>query len=224
MTVLRTLAVLAAVASAALAGPASAQFFFQSHDMSGPPARGDEPGLPSLPGATEDEVRANLVWNLRSALNVAALQCKFEPSLLTLQNYNIILENHKDELKKAYDTINKYFVRTNKGAKVGISAMDRYGTRTYSAFTTVAAQYGFCQTASGIATHAAYAPRGTLYKVAIAEMNALRNALVPWGEERFSRRVRVDTRLAVPRLDSICWSKRNEWVAKKCGPFELTYR
>ncbi|WP_436430976.1 hypothetical protein, partial [Enterococcus faecium] len=71
MTVLRTLAVLAAVASAALAGPASAQFFFQSHDMSGPPARGDEPGLPSLPGATEDEVRANLVWNLRSALNVA---------------------------------------------------------------------------------------------------------------------------------------------------------
>lgn len=189
MTVLRTLAVLAAVASAALAGPASAQFFFQSHDMSGPPARGDEPGLPSLPGATEDEVRANLVWNLRSALNVAALQCKFEPSLLTLQNYNIILENHKDELKKAYDTINKYFVRTNKGAKVGISAMDRYGTRTYSAFTTVAAQYGFCQTASTIATHAAYAPRGTLYKVAIAEMNALRNALVPWGEERFSRQI-----------------------------------
>jgi hypothetical protein len=224
MTVLRNLAVVAAVAGSALAAPASAQFYFQSHDMSGPPARGDEPGLPSLPGANEDEVRANLVWNLRSALNVAALQCKFEPSLLTLQNYNIVLENHKDELKRAYDTMNKYFIRTAKGIKPGLSAMDRYGTRTYSAFTTVGAQYGFCQTAATTLTHAVYAPRGTLYKVAVAEMSALRNALTPWGEERFLRRIRIDTRVALPRLDPICWSKRNEWVAKKCGAFELTYR
>lgn len=224
MTVLRNLAVVAVVAGSALAAPASAQFYFQSHDMSGPPARGDEPGLPSLPGANEDEVRANLVWNLRSALNVAALQCKFQPSLLTLENYNIVLENHKDELKRAYDTMNKYFIRTAKGIKPGLSAMDRYGTRTYSAFTTVGAQYGFCQTAAATLTRAVYAPRGSLYTVAVAEMNALRNALTPWGEERFLRRIRVDTQVALPRLDPICWSKRDEWVAKKCGRFELTYR
>ena len=31
-----------------------------------------------------------MVWNLRAALNVAALQCQFGPTLLTLPNYNAI--------------------------------------------------------------------------------------------------------------------------------------
>ena len=184
MTVLRTLAVTAALSVAAFATPASAQFFFQPHDMSGPPIRGDEPGLPTLPGATPDEIRANLVWNLRSALNVAALQCQFEPTLLTVENYNVALANHKDEFKKSFDTLVKYFNRTAKGVKPGQTAMDRYGTRTYSAFTTVAAQYGFCQTAAQVAAAAAYAPRGTVYEVAVNNMSAMRNALVPWGEEK----------------------------------------
>lgn len=224
MTVLRSLTVAAVLACATLTTPASAQFFFKSHDMSGPPVRGDEPGLPTLPGATDEEVRANLVWNLRSALNVAALQCQFEPSLLTVENYNTALANHKDELKKSFDTITKYFTRVNKGAKPGQTAMDRYGTRTYSAFTTVGAQFGFCQTAAKVAIDAAYAPRGELYKVAVADMSALRNSLVPWGEERFPGYARIDTRVSLPRLDDACWSKRGEWVAKKCGAFTTTFR
>ncbi len=224
MTVLRTLAMTAALSAAAAATPASAQFFFQSHDMSGPPIRGDEPGLPTLPDATPDEVRANLVWNLRSALNVAALQCQFEPTLLTVENYNVLLANHKDEFKKSFDTLVKYFNRTAKGVKPGQTAMDRYGTRTYSAFTTVGAQYGFCQTAAQVATEAAYAQRGTFYTVAVNKMSALRNALVPWGEERFPRYVRIDTRQWLPRLDAACWNKRGQWQDRKCGPFTLTFR
>jgi|UniRef100_UPI0035C96D51 hypothetical protein len=225
MTVLRKLLAITAIAGAALAAtPVSAQFYFKSHDFSGPPIRGDEPGLPTLPGATDEEVRANLVWNLRSALNVAALQCQFEPTLLTVENYNVALYNHKDEFKKSFDTIVKYFARTAKGVKPGQTAMDRYGTRTYSAFTTVGAQYGFCQTAAIVAADAAYAPRGELYKVAINDMSALRNALVPWGEERFPRRVYIDTRLSLPRLDNACWSGRGEWNARKCGPFTTTFR
>ncbi len=224
MTVSRNLAVLAAVTGAALATPAAAQFYFSSHDMSGPPVRGDEPGLPTLPGATGEEVRANLVWNMRSALNVAALQCQFEPTLLTVENYNVALANHKDELKKSFDILTKYFVRTAKGAKPGQTAMDRYGTRTYSAFTTVGAQYGFCQTAAQVATDAAYAPRGKFYDVAVADMSALRNALVPWGEERFPRYQRIDARVALPRLDKACWSNRGVYVAKKCGSFAPVFQ
>jgi hypothetical protein len=224
MTVLRKLAVFAAIAGAALAAPASAQFYFQSHDMSGPPLHGDEPGLPTLPGATEDEMRANMVWNLRSALNVAALQCQFEPTLMTVENYNLVLINHSDEFKKSLATLTKYFTRTSKSAKAGQDAMDRYGTRTYSAFTTVGAQYGFCQTAAAVATDAAYAKRGDLYKVAIADLSSVRNALVPWGEERFPRRVLVDTRVSVARFDNVCWSNRGEWQAKKCGVFTTVFR
>ena len=223
MTVLRILAVFAACAGAVSAAPASAQFYFSSHDMSGPPVRGDEPGLPTLPGATDEEVRANLVWNMRSALNVAALQCQFEPTLLTVENYNVALANHKDELKKSFDTLVKYFTRTAKGVKPGQTAMDRYGTRTYSAFTTVGAQYGFCQTASAIATDAAYAPRGSFYKMAQMDMSALRNSLTPWGEERFARYARVDGRSWLPQLDKVCW-RRGDWDARKCGPFTPQFR
>lgn len=225
MTVLRTLAASALLAAAAVASaPASAQFYFQSHDMSGPPLHGDEPGLPTLPGASEEELRANMVWNLRSAMNVAALQCQFEPTLLTVENYNLLLVNHKDELKKSLAVLSRYFTRTSKTAKAGQDAMDRYGTRTYSAFTTTGAQYGFCQTAASVLTDAVYAPRGALYKVAVADLSAVRNALVPWGEERFARRVRIDARVAMPRLDAACWTKRGEWVAKKCGPFTTVNR
>jgi hypothetical protein len=225
MTVLRKLTALAAIAGTALAAvPASAQFYFKSHDFSAPPIHGDEPGLPTLPGATEDEIRANLVWNLRSALNVAALQCQFAPSLLTVENYNMTLFNHKDEFKKSFDILTKYFTRTAKGVKPGQDAMDRYGTRTYSAFTTTGAQYGFCQTAATVSSDAVYAPRGELYKVAINDMGSLRNALIPWGEERFPRRVRIDTRLTVSRLDEACWSKRGEWNARKCGAFTTYFQ
>lgn len=224
MTVLRILAALAATSGIALATPASAQFYFQSHDMTAPPITGEEPGQLKLPDATPAEVRANLLWNLRSALNVAALQCQFEPTLLTVENYNVMINNHKDELKGAFDTLVKYFNRTNKGLKAGQTALDRFGTRTYSSFTTVGAQYGFCQTAAQIAINAAYAPRGELYKVAMNDMGTLRNSLVPWGEERFARRPRIETRVSVPRFDDMCWTKRGEWVARKCGEFTLTRR
>ena len=84
MQVLRRILVVAALLGAAAASPASAQFFLKSHDLSGTPVTGAEPGvLPPMPGATPDERSAALVWQLRSALNVAALQCQFAPTLLT---------------------------------------------------------------------------------------------------------------------------------------------
>jgi hypothetical protein len=80
MDVLRKL-VAAAILAGVAASPASAQFFFKSHDMAGQPVTGAEPGiLPPMPGATPAELDAALVWSLRSALNVAALQCQFEPT------------------------------------------------------------------------------------------------------------------------------------------------
>ena len=164
------------------------------------------------------------MWNLRSALNVAALQCQFEPGLMSVENYNVILADHKDELTKSYAVLVKYFARTTPNAKAAQTALDQFGTRTYSGFTTVNAQYGFCQTAGEVGTMAAYAPRGQLYQVAVAEMNTLRNSLVPWGEERFRRPAYVDVRYSTPRLDAICWDKRGAWVTRKCGAFQLTRR
>ncbi len=223
MNVLRSVSLFGTVAAATLAQPVSAQFFLASPDIRGATVRGNEPGIGEvLPGATEDETRAELIWNMRSGLNVAALQCQFEPTLMSVQNYNVLLYNHRDELKKAFDTLNKYFIRVAKQAKAGQNALDRFGTRTYTGFTAVASQYGFCQTAAAIAARAAMAPRGSFHEIAADHMRELRTSLMrPFSEQRFPR-FRLNSYPPLPRLDAICWDKKSKWSTKKCGPFTMT--
>lgn len=223
MNVLRCVYLLAAIGGIAVAQPASAQFFFSTQDIRGGVVRGDEPGIGEvMPGATDAEVRAELVWNMRSGLNVAALQCQFEPTLMSVQNYNTLLYNHRAELKAAFDTLTKYFARTNKVPKAGQNALDRFGTRTYTGFTAVASQLGFCQTAAAIAAEAAMAPRGTFYNIAAKHMRELRTSLVTrLSEQRFPS-FRINVYPPLPRLDDICWDRKGQWVAKKCGGFTMT--
>ncbi|GAA0321240.1 hypothetical protein GCM10009087_34370 [Sphingomonas oligophenolica] len=223
---LRFIMAFAAATVAFSASPASAQFFLVQRDMRGETVRGGEAGLGmELPGATEAELRAALVWNMRAALNVAALQCQFETTLLTQPNYNVILLNHKDELQKSYDVLTKYFLRVNKTAKAGQNALDQFGTRTYSSFTTVSAQYGFCQTAALIMHDAIFAPRGSFYKIAEDRTRELRNSLQPAGEQRQPRGILYARQAGMlPRFDDLCWNKKGSWVTKKCGPFQLAPR
>lgn len=195
--------------------PAKAQFFLKSYDFSGAPVTGLEPELGvTLPNATPAEVRAGLVWNLRAALNVAALQCDFQPMLLTVDNYNAMLHDHTAELKAAFDTLSAYFVRMNKTKAAGQTALDRFGTRTYSAFATVSAQFNFCQTASKIGREVMFAPRGTMGDVAVNYMREMRNSLVPYGEQQFTRHIMLLS-LALPPSDPSCW-KRDVYSTGYC--------
>ncbi|MEH3122072.1 MAG: hypothetical protein PGN16_08850 [Sphingomonas phyllosphaerae] len=213
-------AIAALAAGLLVTTPAAAQFYMKSKDLRGERVRGDEPGIGQLlPGANADELRAAMVWNMRAALNVAALQCQFEPTLLTVQNYNAILADHKQELAQSYALLGKYFERTAKSKKEGQNALDQFGTRTYSGFATVAAQYGFCTTTSNIGREALYAPRGSFGEIALGRMREVRNSLTPWGEQQFPRMLVSLTPAALPRFDKACW-KKDEFVVKKCGqPF-----
>lgn len=197
--------------------PASAQFFLKSYDFRGGPVTGLEPelGMP-LPGATAAEIRAGLTWNLRAALNVAALQCDFAPTLLTVDQYNAMLKDHNGELKAAFDTLNAYFVRTAKTKAAGQTAFDRFGTRTYSAFATVQAQFGFCQTASKIGREVIFAPRGKMGDVAVNYMREMRNSLVPYGEQQFPRAFSSRTYLFIPDFQPDCW-KKGRYDVRNCG-------
>jgi len=218
MFVLRFVAALGvATMGLAAATPASAQFFLRSHDFTGAPVTGSESDLAvSFPGATASEQRAALVWNMRAALNVAALQCQFEPTLHTVTNYNALLTDHKEELKGAFDTVTKYFARTNKTPKAGQTALDQFGTRTYSSYATVAAQFGFCQTAASIGRDAIFAPRGGFGDLAVARTRELRNSLIPYGEQGLPRYIGRDY-ATYPMLDDKCWNKKGEWQDRKCG-------
>src|SRR3546814_13731339 len=95
----------------------SAQLFIYPPDFSGPPVTTLEPGIAlPLPGATPDEVRSSLIWNLRAGLNVAALQCQFSPFLGTVRNYNQLLRHQAAELDRARASLERYFKRVHSKA------------------------------------------------------------------------------------------------------------
>ena len=207
------------VACAGLAMPAAAQFYLRSRGYVGQPVRGDEPGMGQpMPGATPAELRASLVWNMRAALNVAALQCQFEPTLLTTSNYNAILKDHNAELKAAFDTLAKYFVRVGQSKPRGQAMLDQFGTRTYSSFVTVGGQFAFCQTAAAIGRDAVFTPRGQFGTLSGNRMAELRASLQGVFGEQGVGRLPTSESMALPRLDAMCWNRRGEWQARKCGP------
>jgi hypothetical protein len=199
-----------------LATPATAQIYFKPIDLSGPPLLAPESGYGvAMPKATPAEQKAALVWNLRSGLNVAALQCGFEPALRTLENYNAMLTNHRDELQSAFNTLSAYFRRTNKTVKAGQTALDVHGTRTYSSFSAVGGQLNFCNAAGRISNAAIFAPRGQLATVAQERLRELYNSVkTRAGEQQFGRAVVNHTPL-YPSLEARCW-KKNKYVAS-CG-------
>lgn len=174
-------AALAGFVCAGLATPqaASAQLFLHDPNFKPGPIQGSDPlvGIP-IPGATAEEYRAHLLWNLRAGLNVGALQCQFSPYLRSVDNYNGILAHHSDELASAYTALTGYFKRVH-GAKEGVTKFDDYSTSTYNDFSTLQAQYGFCQTSADIAKEALTRPKGQLHLTAQSRLRELRNSLIP---------------------------------------------
>jgi hypothetical protein len=207
-----------AIVLAALVLPASqtqAQLYWQSADISGLPLVGYEAGMGvPLPGATMAEQKAAISWNVRSGLNVAALQCGFEPTLRTLENYNAIIGNHSAELTAAFNTLTAYFKRTSKTAALGQKALDTFGTKTYSGFSTVQSQFEFCMAAGRVGRIALFTPRGRFITMSEEHLRELRKGLQRTGEQqfRFSRPPRL---ARIPVFDDRCW-KKNKYVAA-CG-------
>jgi hypothetical protein len=195
------LAAVAAFAAIGIATPASAQLFLVPPAFPSAPIEGSDPlvGLP-LPGATPAEYRAHLLWNLRSGLNVAALQCQFSPFLRTVGNYNAILAHHNRELAAAYTALEGYFRRVN--GRNGPRQFDLYSTQTYNGFSALNAQLGFCQTASRIGKEALAIPKGQFTQLAATRMREFRSSLIPAPDGYNFTRVQ-------PRLTPIALSPRD---------------
>lgn len=128
-----------------------------------------------LKNPTLAEREANAVWNIRAALNVAALQCQFSGFLKTTKNYNSFLQAHSEELARAQKTMIGHFRRTD-GAKAD-NSFDMYTTRTYNSFSTLDAQYAFCNAAGFIGRRVLAVPKNKLGEAALANGPAIRAAL-----------------------------------------------
>jgi hypothetical protein len=206
------------VGGALQAAAADAQIYLTEPDYRSGPIDPSDPlvGVP-LPGATAAEYRASLIWNLRAGLNVAALQCQFSPFLRAVPNYNGLLAHHSTELAEAYTSITNYFKRV-QGPVKGVKAFDDFSTITYNNWSTLQAQFGFCQTASNLEKEALAAPKGKLIDVAIRRMRELRNSLTPYWDPNPVRYNPYTIRLAaLPPLDPACWSRKGEELLIRCG-------
>ena len=200
--------------------PASAQLYWKTPDFRAGPITGTEPGVMiPLPDATPAELNAEVVWTMRAGLNFAALQCQFAPSLMTVNNYNELLAHHAKELATDYKALQTYFKRTaTKGSTQNAinAAFDSFNTRTYSSFSSVYAQRGFCQTASRIGEAALMEPKGSLKVLAHDRLQELRNSLKPAediDQERAPPIQMVDN--SVPAFPPECFDRKGE-LKKKC--------
>ena len=228
MLVPRIIVLLAGAAGIFASAPASAQFYLKAPTLPSGRVTGAEPGItgPMLPDASPTELRAALVWNLRAALNVAALQCQFEPTLLTLPNYNAILKDHSQELNNSLGTLEKYFVKAAKNTKAGQTEFDRFGTRVYSSFSAVSGQLSFCQTAAAIGHDALFTKRGDFGDLAHDRMRELRGSLTAWGDPLVGGRVtfQYPTYGPLPVFGNAkCW-KKGSYQTKRCGPINIASR
>lgn len=186
--------------------PAAAQLYWKPADLSGAPLVAYEEGMGApLPGANATEQNAAIIWNMRAGLNAAALQCGFEPSFRTLENYNAILSDHNAELTASFNTLSAYFKRVNDTPAASQKAFDTFGTRTYSGFSTVQAQYDFCTAAGKVGRIALFTPRGSFATMAREHLRELRNGLKQSGEQQFpGARTR---QLKLPSFADKCWKK-----------------
>jgi hypothetical protein len=135
------------------------------------------PNAVKLRATTPAEEQANAVWSVRAALNIAALQCQFSNFLATVRNYNDVLRQHSDELDRARTTMIAHFRRYD-GAQAQ-NSFDRYTTQTYNSYSTLDAQYSFCERAAVAGRAALTLRKGELGKRAAELRDDVRAGLTP---------------------------------------------
>jgi len=203
-----------------MAAPASAQVFYEAPSLTPRPTTTLDPAFdPDLPGASATEKQAVLVWSLRQALLLGALQCHTQyPTLLATSNYNAVLTNHQGELASAFKAITDYFKRTQKNPKAAQTALDRFATRTTTVYSTVRGQQAFCNTAGWVGRRAVFTPRGSLSVLASEHLAELRQSLTAPGEQRFRFAPTSSTLTppALPSMDGRCGDKKDRFNLKKC--------
>ncbi|MFN4019585.1 MAG: hypothetical protein ACK4IC_03590 [Erythrobacter sp.] len=124
-------------------------------------------------GLTND----HLVWHLRSAWNVAALNClapEYEP---ILEGYRAFLTRNARTLKAVNDRIEAEYLKQHKARRAAMVARDGAVTQVYNFFALPAARAGFCGAALDMANRALAAPPTDPLEFARANFDGL---LVPF--------------------------------------------
>lgn len=100
-----------------------------------------------------------LVWHLRSAWNVAALNCLAPEYQPILDEYRSFLANNVRTLRAVNDRIEKTYNDRFRPRRAAIVARDGESTQVYNFFANPAARGGFCLAALDVANRYAAAPK-----------------------------------------------------------------
>lgn len=134
------------------------------------PARGPDGRRMTVNSGINDD---HLVWHLRSAWNVAALNClapEYEP---ILQGYRNFLTQNARSLKAVNDRIEADYARKHKTKRAAMVARDGQVTQVYNFFALPAARSGFCRAALDMSSRALAAPSGDPLSFARANFDGL---------------------------------------------------
>lgn len=116
------------------------------------------PRKPSATAASASTTDLEAIWDMRAALNVAALQCQSDMMLALPDRYNTFLRLHEQELKRVYTSL--------VSKRGGQAKFDRINTQTYNRFATIKQKVAFCNKAADISIEAMNAAPDQLQTVA----------------------------------------------------------
>ncbi|MBA3054714.1 MAG: hypothetical protein FP826_07230 [Sphingomonadales bacterium] len=103
---------------------------------------------------------AQTTWNLRSALNVAALNCVRAEDADILAGYKSLLKEHGKSLTTANKALDQEF--RQKYGSAYIAPRERYMTQVYNYFALPPTRERFCTAARAVAREAATVKKGEL--------------------------------------------------------------
>jgi hypothetical protein len=128
---------------------------------------------------TATETKAEAVWQMRAALNVAALQCQYDPALKVVDNYNQFTARHKAELEASRTTMEGNYRR--RYGKAWAGQFDRYNTRNYNSFSATRFQVAYCNKMGEVGAKTVAMDAGTLASYAQTTVPEIR-AIFPQAE------------------------------------------
>jgi hypothetical protein len=140
------------------------------------PARGPDGRRVTVNSNLSDD---QLVWNLRSAWNVAALNCLSPEYQPILDSYRAFLNGNTRALTRVNDRIEKSYTSRFRIRRDAIVARDGYTTQVYNFFALPAARAGFCRAALDMANRALAAPPSDPLAFAQANFDGL---LLPFDQ------------------------------------------
>jgi hypothetical protein len=107
-----------------------------------PPYGGDGARITPNRGLSRDEA----IWNFRSAINVAALNCQGPVWGAIAQNYNKMIALHKTKLNQSNVVVDNEYRKRFAGQN-GLRVRDTHSTELYNFFALPPVREEFCNTA-----------------------------------------------------------------------------